>query len=187
MSGKRELLIRHGVDTLPRGVTASNKLIPDQVDVPGNHPPRSNCPASRSSDLQPARRPFFFEDLAYESPIANRNLAGHHGTQWHRNLVRARRQQRRRSRHFSVAPTPAAPTQAAPTQAPQTEPTQLDAVTTAATRTRRTLLDVPATVSVTTSEDIERENMQDIRDLTRNEPGVTVGKQSQSRRLSRTS
>ena len=48
-------------------------------------------------------------------------------------------------------------------------------VATAATRTRRTLLDVPATVSVTTSEDIERENMQDIRDLTRNEPGVTVG------------
>ena len=54
-------------------------------------------------------------------------------------------------------------------------PTQLDAVTTAATRTRRPLDDVAATVSVITSEDIDRENMQDIRDLTRNEPGVTVG------------
>ena len=74
------------------------------------------------------------------------------------------------------APGAQTPTAQAPTtQAPTTEPTQLDAVTTAATRTRRPLLDVPATVSVTTSEDIERENMQDIRDLTRNEPGVTVG------------
>ena len=34
---------------------------------------------------------------------------------------------------------------------------------------------MPATVSVTTTEDIERENMQDVRDLVRNEPGVTVG------------
>ena len=56
----------------------------------------------------------------------------------------------------------------------QPVPTQLDAVTTAATRTRRPLDDVPATVSVITSEDIDRENMQDVRDLVRNEPGVTV-------------
>ncbi|MPZ31374.1 MAG: TonB-dependent hemoglobin/transferrin/lactoferrin family receptor [Rhodospirillales bacterium] len=56
----------------------------------------------------------------------------------------------------------------------QPVPTQLDAVTTAATRTRRPLYDVPATVSVITTEDIDRENMQDIRDLVRNEPGVTV-------------
>ena len=57
----------------------------------------------------------------------------------------------------------------------QPVPTQLDAVTTAATRTRRPLDDVPATVSVITTEDIDRENMQDVRDLVRNEPGVTVG------------
>ena len=31
------------------------------------------------------------------------------------------------------------------------------------------------TVSVITTEDIDRENMQDVRDLVRNEPGVTVG------------
>jgi hemoglobin/transferrin/lactoferrin receptor protein len=54
-------------------------------------------------------------------------------------------------------------------------PTQLDAVTTAAMRSRRPLDDVPATVSVITTENIDRENMQDIRDLVRNEPGVTVG------------
>ncbi len=54
-------------------------------------------------------------------------------------------------------------------------PTQLDAVTTAATRNRRPLDEVPATVSVITTEDIDRENMQDVRDLVRNEPGVTVG------------
>ena len=64
---------------------------------------------------------------------------------------------------------PSAPT------TPQSEPTQLDAVTTAATRMRRPLDDVPATVSVITTEDINRENMQDSRDLVRNEPGVTIG------------
>ena len=42
-------------------------------------------------------------------------------------------------------------------------------------RSRRTLDDVPATVSVITTENIDRENMQDVRDLVRNEPGVTVG------------
>ena len=75
------------------------------------------------------------------------------------------------------AQTPPAATPAPATPAPtaQAVPTQLDAVTTAATRTRRPLDDVAATVSVITSEDIDRENMQDIRDLTRNEPGVTVG------------
>ncbi|MDB5487960.1 MAG: TonB-dependent hemoglobin/transferrin/lactoferrin family receptor [Reyranella sp.] len=73
--------------------------------------------------------------------------------------------------------TPAAPV-ADPTQPPpatQAIPTQLDAVTTAAMRSRRPLDDVPATVSVITTENIDRENMQDIRDLVRNEPGVTVG------------
>ena len=63
-----------------------------------------------------------------------------------------------------------------PATTAQPVPTQLDAVTTAATRTRRPLDDVPATVSVITTEDIDRENMQDVRDLVRNEPGVTVGK-----------
>lgn len=74
-----------------------------------------------------------------------------------------------------AAPDPAASAQSPPSTAPQPVPTQLDAVTTAATRTRRPLDDVAATVSVTTTEDIDRENMQDVRDLVRNEPGVTVG------------
>jgi hemoglobin/transferrin/lactoferrin receptor protein len=82
-----------------------------------------------------------------------------------------------------TAPPPGDPTQPAPTQTapPQTAPathgvpTQLDAVTTAAMRSRRPLDDVPATVSVITTENIDRENMQDVRDLVRNEPGVTVG------------
>ena len=76
------------------------------------------------------------------------------------------------------AQTPSTPPTADPTQAPpppQAVPTQLDAVTTAAMRSRRTLDDVPATVSVITTENIDRENMQDVRDLVRNEPGVTVG------------
>jgi hemoglobin/transferrin/lactoferrin receptor protein len=66
------------------------------------------------------------------------------------------------------------PTPATPGASTQAVPTQLDAVTTAATRTRRPIDDVPATVSIITSEDIDRENMQDVRDLVRNEPGVTV-------------
>ena len=76
------------------------------------------------------------------------------------------------------AQAPTAPAAADPTQAPpatQAVPTQLDAVTTAAMRSRRPLDDVPATVSVITTENIDRENMQDVRDLVRNEPGVTVG------------
>jgi hemoglobin/transferrin/lactoferrin receptor protein len=82
---------------------------------------------------------------------------------------------------LSAQTPPVAPPAASPlptTPAPSTTqpvPTQLDAVTTAATRTRRPLDDVPATVSVITTEDINRENMQDVRDLVRNEPGVTVG------------
>lgn len=78
-----------------------------------------------------------------------------------------------------AAPTadPAAPaaTPGATPAAPHAVPTQLDAVTTAAMRSRRPLDDVPATVSVITTENIDRENMQDIRDLVRNEPGVSVG------------
>jgi hemoglobin/transferrin/lactoferrin receptor protein len=60
---------------------------------------------------------------------------------------------------------------------PQAQPTQLDAVTTAATRTKRPIDEVPGTISVTTTQDIDRDNMQDMRDLVRNEPGVSVGNQ----------
>jgi hemoglobin/transferrin/lactoferrin receptor protein len=60
---------------------------------------------------------------------------------------------------------------------PAAQPTQLDAVTTAATRTRLPIDEVPGTVSVITTQDIDRDNMQDMRDLVRNEPGVSVGNQ----------
>ena len=73
----------------------------------------------------------------------------------------------------ALAQTPPAPAPD-PYATPIGVPTQLDAVTTAATRNKRPLDDVPATVSVITTEDIDRENMQDVRDLVRNEPGVTV-------------
>jgi hemoglobin/transferrin/lactoferrin receptor protein len=62
--------------------------------------------------------------------------------------------------------------------ASQGQPTQLDAVTTAATRTRRPIDEVTSTVSIITNEDIDRDNMQDMRDLVRNEPGVSVGNQN---------
>jgi hemoglobin/transferrin/lactoferrin receptor protein len=72
-------------------------------------------------------------------------------------------------------PPAAQPTTAPTTTPPAAQPTQLDAVTTVATRNRRPLDAITGTVSVTTEQDIDRENMQDMRDLVRNEPGVSVG------------
>lgn len=43
-----------------------------------------------------------------------------------------------------------------------------------ATRTEHDIGDVPATVSVSTEQQMERRLVQDIRDLTRYEPGVSV-------------
>ena len=60
---------------------------------------------------------------------------------------------------------------------PPAHPTQLDAVTTAATRTKRPIDAVPGTVSIITSEEIDRDNMQNMRDLVRNEPGVSISTQ----------
>jgi hemoglobin/transferrin/lactoferrin receptor protein len=75
----------------------------------------------------------------------------------------------------ATAQTPSAQSQ--PTTTPPAQPTQLDAVTTAATRTKRPIDEVPGTISVITTQDIDRDNMQDMRDLVRNEPGVSVGNQ----------
>lgn len=52
---------------------------------------------------------------------------------------------------------------------------ELETITVVATRTERALEDLAATVSVKTAEEIERELAQDIADLVRFEPGVTVG------------
>jgi hemoglobin/transferrin/lactoferrin receptor protein len=57
-------------------------------------------------------------------------------------------------------------------------PTQLDAVTSAATRTKRPLDAVPGTVSIITNQDIDRDNRTNIRDLVRDEPGINVGNQN---------
>ncbi|MEN6544161.1 TonB-dependent hemoglobin/transferrin/lactoferrin family receptor [Parvibaculum sp.] len=55
--------------------------------------------------------------------------------------------------------------------------TQLDAVTTTATRNAESLNDVPATVSVIDAEELERMNARNPRDVIRYEPGVSVGNQ----------
>lgn len=52
--------------------------------------------------------------------------------------------------------------------------TELDTVTSTATRSERSILDTPGTISVIDSTEIDRRNMQSIRDVTRYEPGVTV-------------
>ncbi|MCY1271978.1 Vitamin B12 transporter BtuB [compost metagenome] len=54
-------------------------------------------------------------------------------------------------------------------------PTQFDTVTVTATRTEQTLDQVPSTVSVQTERDIDQKNVNDIKDLVRYEPGVSVG------------
>ena len=54
-------------------------------------------------------------------------------------------------------------------------PNQFDTVTVTATRTEQTLDQVPSTVSVQTERDIDQQNVKNIQDLVRYEPGVTVG------------
>jgi len=56
--------------------------------------------------------------------------------------------------------------------------TILQRLVVSATRTSKRLLDVPATVSVITSEDLEKHAVRDIQDLVRYEPGVSVDRQT---------
>jgi hemoglobin/transferrin/lactoferrin receptor protein len=83
------------------------------------------------------------------------------------------------SRYFACLPAfailaalPAAAQTPADTGQPTTE---LDAVVTTATRTPTVAKDVPGTVTVIDETQIDRQNDQDIRDLTRYEPGISVG------------
>jgi hemoglobin/transferrin/lactoferrin receptor protein len=61
-------------------------------------------------------------------------------------------------------------------QTPQAQrtPTVLDTVTSSATRTDRAVGEVPSTVTVIESEEIDRRNVNNTRDLIRYEPGVSV-------------
>jgi len=59
-------------------------------------------------------------------------------------------------------------------QAAKAPVTELDAVTSIATRTERSLFDTPGTVTIIDQAEIDKHNVQSIRDLTRYEPGVTV-------------
>ena len=53
--------------------------------------------------------------------------------------------------------------------------TEIENVTVTATRTERSLNDVPATVSIISADEVEKNLSRDIRDLIRYEPGVSVG------------
>lgn len=68
----------------------------------------------------------------------------------------------------------AAPVALAQDAAPRTPVTVLDTVTSTATRTERTVGSVPGTVTVIESEEIDRRNVNNTRDLIRYEPGVSV-------------
>lgn len=61
-----------------------------------------------------------------------------------------------------------------PAVAQQGETEALDTITVIATRTERSLDELASTVSIKTANDLERELAQDIADLVRFEPGVTV-------------
>ncbi|MDZ4338208.1 MAG: TonB-dependent receptor plug domain-containing protein, partial [Pseudomonas sp.] len=54
-------------------------------------------------------------------------------------------------------------------------PNQFETVTVTATRTEQTLDQVPSTVSVQTERQIDQQNIKNIKDLVRYEPGVSVG------------
>jgi hemoglobin/transferrin/lactoferrin receptor protein len=54
-------------------------------------------------------------------------------------------------------------------------PTQFDTVTVTATRNEQTLAQVPSSVSVISERDIDQQNIMDIQQLVRYEPGVSVG------------
>ncbi|PRH86039.1 TonB-dependent hemoglobin/transferrin/lactoferrin family receptor [Labrys okinawensis] len=73
---------------------------------------------------------------------------------------------------------PAAPAPAA--QAGTDEPVMLEPVTVVAERAKRQLLDVPATVTVISDKELKSHMVRDIDDLTRYEPGITVGRNSSS-------
>lgn len=57
---------------------------------------------------------------------------------------------------------------------PNADATEVDKVTVTATRSEKPLSQAPATVSVITSDEIEDELVRDIKDLVRDEPGVSV-------------
>ena len=67
----------------------------------------------------------------------------------------------------------------ASSESEETKPraTQLDAVTSTATRNPTAIKDVAGTVSVITAEELERRNAHTMQDIIRYEPGVSVGNQ----------
>ncbi|WP_448954281.1 TonB-dependent hemoglobin/transferrin/lactoferrin family receptor [Labrys neptuniae] len=69
--------------------------------------------------------------------------------------------------------------QAAGTAAPN-EPVLLEPVTVIAERTKRQLLDVPASVTVISDKELKSRMVRDIDDLTRYEPGISVSRNSSS-------
>lgn len=66
---------------------------------------------------------------------------------------------------------------AAPTSGPNT-PQALDALVVVASKTEESAAEVAATVSVIDSDEIDRRNVHDIRDLVRYEPGVSVSNEA---------
>ncbi|MEH0198088.1 TonB-dependent hemoglobin/transferrin/lactoferrin family receptor [Caulobacter sp. CCNWLY153] len=58
--------------------------------------------------------------------------------------------------------------------APSADVAEVDKVTVTATRSEKSVLDAPATVTVTTSQEIEDALVNDVKDLVRFEPGVSV-------------
>lgn len=66
---------------------------------------------------------------------------------------------------------------AEPDKAPQPPATELDTVTSTATRNPQSLNEIPGTVSVIDSETLERNNARNPREAIKYEPGVSVGNQ----------
>jgi len=79
---------------------------------------------------------------------------------------------------FILAVAAGLPEQAAGQGAAETPVIDLDQITVLATRSPEQVLDVPATVSVITREQLEQRGTRDTQDLVRYEPGVSVPRQT---------
>ena len=187
MEGRRELIIRHGDDTYRLQDHRFQQADPHEIST--IHPGKPSLSGQTAQPAGPSRthcQPgvLFLGATGYDNQATSSVYCWRVPRSAGRSLYRLRADTRRhgadaarrhRQHHRRHPPRNGPAHHHALVTPGQPVPTQLDAVTTAATRTRRPLDDVPATVSVITTEDIDRENMQDVRDLVRNEPGVTVG------------
>jgi hemoglobin/transferrin/lactoferrin receptor protein len=69
------------------------------------------------------------------------------------------------------------PSRSAPAAAPSATPSSFDALSTSSEKTATTVYDSPGTVTVKSTAEMERQNINSAREFVRDEPGISVGNQ----------